>query len=111
MIETQVKTATVKPNSKLANALKAVAQASAEMKRAEDAKTEALKLVRELSLFAERFALPDGTELATDTEQPGRRNCDLDKLAAEYGPAYSACVAQGPAFKVLRLKSGMVFLK
>lgn len=106
-----LKVCIVRSNSNLAKALRTIALMGAREKLAKETKEKAVKTVRELSGKADKFTLPDGTELATDTEQDGKRTCNLEKLESEFSEAYVACVERGDSFRVLRPKPSIALLK
>lgn len=107
---TERKRAVVRPGTALAEALIAAQKLAIAQSAAEAGKKEQQTCVRGMGDGALEFVLPDGTVLATDDFQAGRRGVDLDRLAKEFPMAYVACVSPGEPFQSMKFKSAMTLL-
>jgi hypothetical protein len=104
------KQAIVRPGSDLATALIEAQRQGIAMAAAKTNKEDQQAAVREFGDGAVDYVLPDGTVLATDDFQDGRRGVDLEKLAKEFPMAYVACVSPGDPFRSMKFKSAMTLL-
>jgi hypothetical protein len=77
------KQAIVRPGSELATALIEAQRQGIAMAAAKTNKEDQQTAVRAFGDGAVEYVLPDGTVLATDDFQDGRRGVDLEKLAAK----------------------------